>query len=293
MNLKKSILFVTAIFTIAMLQSCGEYKKTDNGLEYKIIVDSAGPEIQLGGVAFVHMFYTNEKDTFDSQKMNNGMPLPIRLPDSLNYKASFEEGLSLLSIGDSASFKVSTDSLYKYIFHQPLPTEIKAGGLTTFNVKMVNVISKDSVLTIESKRKEEKMAAEIQSQLLLQKDTVAILDYCKINKIAVKRTLDGVYYVIKKAAQGITLMPGDTAKTFYTGKTLAGAQFDSNVGKEPFPVVVGYDQVIRGWHSGLMAMKKGEKATLFIPSSLGYGAQGAGGVIPPNSILIFDIEVLK
>jgi FKBP-type peptidyl-prolyl cis-trans isomerase FkpA len=291
MNFKKSILFAAAFAFV--LQSCKDYKTTDNGLQYKIIVDSAGPVIELGGVAYVNMLYKNEKDTFDSKKANMGQPIPIRLPDSITFKASLEEGLALLSKGDSASFIVSTDSLYKNIFHEPIPKEMKPGSMTTFYIKVLKVLTKDSVKALENKMKEDRVAAEMRNQMQIQQDTLAIIDFLKKGNIKAKRTPDGVYYVIKKSAPGITLQPGDTAKTFYTGKLMNGSQFDSNVGKEPFPVVVGYDQVIRGWHSGLMAMKKGEKATLYIPSSLGYGDRGAGSSIPPNAVLVFDIEVVK
>jgi FKBP-type peptidyl-prolyl cis-trans isomerase FkpA len=291
MNFKKSILFAAAFAFV--LQSCKDYKTTDNGLQYKIIVDSAGPVIELGGVAYVNMLYKNEKDTFDSKKANMGQPIPIRLPDSIIFKASLEEGLALLSKGDSASFIVSTDSLYKNIFHEPIPKEIKPGSMTTFYIKVLKVLTKDSVKALENKMKEDRMAAEVRNQMQMQQDTLAIIEFLKKSNLKAKRTPDGVYYVIKKSATGITLQPGDTAKTFYTGKLMDGSQFDSNVGKEPFSVVVGYDQVIRGWHSGLMAMKKGEKATLYIPSSLGYGDRGAGSSIPPNAVLVFDIEVVK
>ncbi len=292
MNLKKSILYTAAALTI-LLQSCGGYKTSDSGLQYQIFVDSAGTNVEMGGLAFVDMRYVNEKDTFTSAKMNMGQPIPIRLPDSSTFKASLEEGLSMLSKGDSASFIISTDSLYKNIFHEPLPKEIKPGGNTTFFLRVINVLSKDSVKSIENKRKEQMMAAQIQRQIQMQTDTVSILDYCKKNKIKPKRTPDGVYYTIKKSTEGITLQPGDTAKTIYTGKLLDGSVFDSNVGKEPFPVVVGMGQVIRGWDSGLMALKKGEKATLLIPSMLGYGERGAGAAIPANAVLVFDVEILK
>lgn len=292
MTIKKSLLLATVALTFVM-QSCKEYKTTDNGLQYKIIVDSAGSPVELGGVAYVNMRYTNEKDTFESVIANMGMPIPIRVPDSIIFKASLEEGLALLSVGDSASFLVSTDSLYKNIFRAPKPAEIKDGSMTTFFIKVVKAISKDSVKILENKMREDRMAADMKNQVQFQMDTVTIADYCKKKNIKAKRTPDGVYYVITKAVEGITLQPGDTAKTFYSGRLLDGTSFDSNVGNEPFSVVVGFDQVIRGWHSGLMAMKKGEKATLFIPSALGYGDRGAGGTIPPNAILVFDIEVVK
>ena len=291
MNVKSPIIFAALAFTL-LLSSCKEYK-SDDGIQYKIIVDSAGPVIELGGVAFINMTYYNEKDTFDSKKAYRGMPFPIRMPDSILEKSSLEKGLRMLSKGDSASFIISTDSLYKGVPRDKMPKEIKPGSMTKFFVRVVSVLSRDSVKVLEKKRQDQMVAAEIQKQVQAQMDTVTILDYCKTHKLKAKRTPDGVYYVVTKSVEGITLQPGDTANTFYTGKLLDGTTFDSNVGKAPFKLVVGMGQVIRGWDSGLMALKKGEKATLLIPSNLGYGDRGAGAAIPPNAILIFDLEVLK
>ena len=291
MNIKSPIIFTALAFAL-VLSSCNKYKSVD-GLQYKIIVDSAGPLVEQGGAAIVHMTYTNEKDTFDSRKINRGMPFPIRIPDSIIDKSSLERGLTFLSKGDSASFIMSTDSLYKGVPRDKMPPELKPGSMTTFHIRVVSVLTKDSVKVLEKRREQQMMAMEIQRQMQVQMDTVAILDYCKVNKLKPKRTPKGVYYVVTKAAEGITLQPGDTANTIYTGKLINGVTFDSNVGKAPFSLIVGMGQVIPGWDSGLMALKKGEKAILMIPSSLAYGERGAGGAIPPNSVLIFDIEVLK
>ncbi len=291
MNFKTPIIFTALAFAL-ILSSCKEYK-SDNGIQYKIISDSTGPVIELGGVAYINMTYFNERDTFDSKKANRGMPFPIRIPDSIVEKSSLERGLRMLSKGDSASFIISTDSLYKGVPKDQMPKEFKPGSMTTFFVRVVKVLTKDSVKILEDKMKSDRLAGEMQRQLQVQMDTVAILDYCKLNKLNPKRTPDGVYYVIKKAVGGIGIQPGDSVQTFYTGKLLNGKTFDSNVGGKPFSLVVGMGQVIRGWDSGLMALKKGEKATLFIPSILGYGAGGAGADIPPNAVLMFDIEVLK
>lgn len=294
MNVNKSILYV-AVAILVVLQSCGP-KTTDGGLTYTILNDSAGTNLQLGGLAYVHLTYSNEKDTFNSKKENGGFPIAIRLQDSLKIKGGLEEVLLLLSKGDSATFTVRNDSLYKNIFQIQMPKEVKPENLTVFNLKVVKTLTKDSVSILEKKMKEEQLAAEMQrqaqAQMQIMKDTLEIQKYCKAKGLKAKRTRDGVYYVVKKAAEGITLQPGDTANTFYTGKLLDGTVFDSNVGKQPFPVVVAMTQVIRGWHSGLMALKKGEKGTLIIPSSLAYGDRGQGP-IPPNSILVFDIEVVK
>ena len=79
----------------------------------------------------------------------------------------------------------------------------------------------------------------------------------------------------------------------YTGTLESGAKFDSSRDRgQPFSFQIGVGQVIRGWDEGVMQMSIGEKAKLLISSDFGYGAQGAGGVIPPNADLVFEVELL-
>ncbi|WP_308567146.1 FKBP-type peptidyl-prolyl cis-trans isomerase [uncultured Haemophilus sp.] len=107
----------------------------------------------------------------------------------------------------------------------------------------------------------------------------------------VKTTKSGLLYKIENAGKGEAIKATDTVKVHYIGKLPNGKVFDSSVERGQ-PVEFQLNQVIPGWTEGLQLVKKGGKIQLVIPPALGYGKQGAGASIPPNSTLIFDVEVL-
>lgn len=107
-----------------------------------------------------------------------------------------------------------------------------------------------------------------------------------------KSTTSGVEYWDITVGTGATAVSGKNVTVNYTGWLTTGKQFDSSIGKQPFSFRLGAGQVIKGWDDGVAGMKVGGKRQLKIPPSLGYGSQGAGGVIPPNATLIFDVQLL-
>ena len=104
---------------------------------------------------------------------------------------------------------------------------------------------------------------------------------------------DGLKYTDDQVGTGAVATAGKTAVVHYTGWLLDGTKFDSSRDRnQPFSFPLGAGQVIKGWDEGVAGMKVGGKRTLIVPPALGCGARGAGGVIPPNATLKFDVELL-
>ena len=109
-----------------------------------------------------------------------------------------------------------------------------------------------------------------------------------------KKNPSGLEYQELKAGDGAEAKAGMTVDVHYTGWLLDGTKFDSSVDRgKPFSFHLGAGEVIRGWDEGVAGMKVGGKRKLRIPADLGYGARGAGGLIPGNATLIFDVELLS
>jgi FKBP-type peptidyl-prolyl cis-trans isomerase len=109
---------------------------------------------------------------------------------------------------------------------------------------------------------------------------------------------DGLKYTDTKIGDGATARAGNKVSVNYTGwlynNGSKGAKFDSSLDRgQPFQFTLGAHQVIAGWDEGVAGMKVGGKRTLIIPPELGYGARGAGGAIPPNATLMFDVDLLQ
>ncbi|AYH45235.1 FKBP-type peptidyl-prolyl cis-trans isomerase [Azoarcus sp. DN11] len=107
-------------------------------------------------------------------------------------------------------------------------------------------------------------------------------------------TASGLVFEDLEVGSGATAVAGKRVSVHYTGWLTDGKKFDSSKDRnDPFDFPLGAGHVIRGWDEGVQGMQEGGRRKLTIPPQLGYGARGAGGVIPPNATLVFEVELLK
>lgn len=176
---------------------------------------------------------------------------------------------------------------------------IMQGG-DSLDIEILNVgltdAYKDKPLKIDQEKSE--MIVHQYMQQAMEKKAMKMREESKVfleenkKKEGVTVTSSGLQYKVLSAGKGKAPAATDNVTVHYTGKLVDGTVFDSSIKRgEPATFVV--NQVIPGWTEALQLMHEGDKWVLFIPSDLGYGAQGAGGQIPPHSTLIFDVELIK
>ena len=279
------IFAIVALFAAFSTKAlCQDYKEVD-GLKYKIFNPHKGPKPQMGDKAMSDMIVYDDNNTllFNSIEKHQLIPIPIM---KSQFKGDIIEGVQLLSVGDSAEFLISSDSIIKIARAAGQSSSLKPGSHMRY------------ILVLRSISTQADQAAEMKAQVAKGNEQAAIdegiiKDYIKANKIeGMQRTYDGLYYKITTEGTGPAAQNGQGITAHYTGKFLDGKVFDSDAGR-PGPglsFTLGRHAVIEGWDEAFGLMRKGSKAMLIIPSKLAYGPN-ANGPIPANAVLMFDVEL--
>ena len=268
-------------------------KKTASGMYYIISKEGTGEKIKVGESASVN--YTGkliDGKTFDSNEdssFHHMEPFVVEVGKGRVIKG-WDEGLQLLNKGAKATFFIPSGLAYGPQERNPIP----ANAVLIFEVTLNDIKTAEEVQN-EAKAKAEQHKKEAESKQAGQKlnEDRTLKEYFTKNNIKATKTESGMYYTITQEGTGENAKPGQKVSMHYVGKLLDGKVFDKNeAGANPFSFTLGQHQVIAGWDEGVQLLKKGTKATFYLPSHLAYGERGAGGSIPPNSILIFDVELV-
>lgn len=303
--MKKSILFLSAAVTVLATAACQNFKKGDGGLEYNIAKDAGAEKAVAGDLLSVDMIIKSDRnDSLLQSTYDIGLPQIVNIAaDSIPglYAGDYNSMFKLLGEGDSAVFRLNLDTMAAKT-GQPKPEF--ADKFVTFSVKVRKHFKKgdltDSALYAQI---DTYFKGEIEG--LKSSEESKLASYISKNKLEPTKTASGLQYVVKEEGQGNKASLGDTVVVNYTGTLVNDKVFDTNdslVAKEnntfnptrqyePIRFRVGHDPVIQGWTEAFQLFNKGTKATLVVPSVLGYGERG-GGTIPPYAPLVFNIEVI-
>ena len=296
--MKKSVkLFAAILIGAVLMVSCGDgYKTTKGGLKYKFIeINKGAQQVKLNDV----LVGTCVMKLNDSILGRVDSPDRILMANEPIFPGDLPEGLLLMHIGDKAIFMVEADSVAKYGFRFPLYYKEGTGMKLIYEINLTDIITKE-----EMEQEQANFYENMRQAQAAEKEALA--KYVADNKIDATPDEDGLYIIVNKKGKGQKVEIGRTVAINYTGHLLDGKVFDTSietVAKNndiydsqrtygPFKYRVGETKLIRGWEEGVINQPAGSKLTLIIPSALGYGPNDLG-VIPANSSLIFDIEIVS
>lgn len=299
--MKKNLIVLSlAVFA---LSSCSRFKTGDGGLQYNIHTDKDGQAIKEGDFIVIKGMQTTEGDSviFSTYETDRPAFLVCQKPQ---FKGDLYSGLTLLSEGDSATFKINLDTLSAKT-SQPKPPFAGKDHYMIFKVKVEKVIPKGK---LNDKDFGDKINAFIKADAEATKkaEGAKLKSYIDAKGLKPLTTATGLKYVITKQGAGVKANVGDTVEVNYTGSFLGGKVFDTSypeVAKKagtynaqrpysPLKMPVGLGKSIPGFDEGLMLFPKGTKVTLILPSTLAYGERGNQG-IPPFTPLVFELDILN
>lgn len=300
--LKMKKLVIVLGLAVTGLTACKNFEKGEGDMLYKIHTDKAGETIKEGDFIAFKAIEKTEGDSVLYSSYDYDRP-SLMVKEKSVFKGDLFAALSLLSEGDSATFKINIDSMVQKM-GRPMPSDTTKKYLV-YTIKIDKVIPKgnlnDSLFRV-------KIDAFLKAEMDIAKTSEAkkIKAYVASKSLKPTVSASGLNYVVTTQGSGAKANPGDTVLVNYTGMFLSGKVFDTSLPEvakksgtfnpqrpyEPLKLPVGMNNSIPGFDEGLMLLPKGAKATLILPSNIAYGEQGNQG-IPPYSPLIFEIEMVN
>lgn len=301
-NYSSLVLLSALVIGSTGLTSCKKTKVTEKDAIEFTYVKEGKEKPANGDFLLYNLEILTQSDSVIYSTLTQPFPGYLMANDTIKAQNGMDEIFLSLRKGDSITFEAAA----KIVFSGNQPAPIKEDDKIKVRLGAYEMKTEAEMQAFyeEAMAKEQEKSAE-RAKILLVEEAKTIDAYLAKNNLKGQKTASGLVYVIEREGTGEATTVGTTLSVNYAGYLLSGALFDTSYPEiakannmfseerpyEPLPVNVGVGQVIPGWDEGLMLLKKGSKAKLIIPSPLAYGENGAGAMIPANSILVFDVEV--
>ena len=286
------------LVSIFLLGSCidASFKSTKSGLKYRMVIDKDGESFENGKFVLLNVAYSDENDSLLFSSSTRGMPLALLYIDTVwDRKGQLYEGLNMMTVGDSAIFKVKCQNLYEISFQANVPYGLDPFSEITVYAGVKRSLTKQefnlfTAQMIQLRKAEEKKM--IEQQLF---EDMGIIDMHLQDKGIVPMELEsGVRYEVIKDKDGRVPEFGDSLYIYYTAKLLDETVIEKyDRGSQPFGFQMGSDKVVKGLNEGVALMSVGDIYNFYIPSPLGFGRQSYKNIVTPYSILVYEVELIE
>lgn len=284
------ILFLPAVAALLLLVSCNQEptrKTTPNGYEYILHTSSGGESPEPGDYAYFHAQIRKADSVVYQTRLQSAEPPFLKIPteDAPSQQPSpIEDVLAMMSLQDSATVFIPLDSLPQ------APQGFEDVDQIIYDIVMVDIKSEEEFQQEQARLQEEAQAKEAAAS----EKVAGIIEQYNAGDLddQLQTTESGLEYVILEEGTGPAADPGTLVSVDYYGVLADGTQFDNSYKRgQSFTFPLGQGSVIPGWDEGIDLLNEGATAAFFVPAELGYGEAGSPPVIPPNSNLIFYVEL--
>lgn len=304
MQVTKSLVLGAAVALSFTACKNVDFKKTSNGVPYKVFESKSGTKVAQGDfVKFQYKLQVKDSVLNSSYDKMPGYQQVAPAGNAGYLESAINEVVSKSKKGDSILLAFTTDSIFA---RDPMTAQqmmLKKNDKLNFTLKIIDIFKKEDQVQADYTKEQEafvqrqmkanddKLKNDPKVRAQMDKDSKLIEDYLKANNIQAQKVGMGTYVQVINPGTEPKIAKGKFVTMFYTGSTLKGKQFETNVGKEPATFQMA-GRTIKGFEEGLMGLGKGGHAKIFIPSMLAYGEQARSEIIGAYENLIFDVQVV-
>lgn len=272
--------------TLLLCISCDKKieKETPNGFKFTLVKAGDGVLPKKEDILVFDYLLKDSKDSIWNNTHMEGMPSAVMIQDSsaIAGENGMVQMFRMLSKGDSVNVTLPVSKFFKDVVGAPIPNGLDSSMNISYCIQVKNIMKMDEFRTFQTEMMEKKRKSQV------AKDASIITKYLADNNITAQQDTSGLMYVMHTSKGGSKPSVDNCVEVKYRGKFLKDGKVFDEAEKVSFPL----NGVIPGWQLGIPMLGIGDSATFFIPSGLAYGPQGYPGAIPPDAILIFDVELL-